>query len=209
MSILKVHLHKEKINPYDSTRIHLFKSAINSDPISNLIGKFPIDSEYLGVKQTDYGYRRYNRKYADQFKEFNKFCLDNFTYSQLFNFIEQVFEKPVNVNYNGTFPILHYFESAVPFEDGIHVDMGFTSIREKHSYNSKFYTILSPITLPRKGGRTVFIDDFGNELFIRAEIGDLIIFKSNTLHTIESFKGKRINMVGQFSIDNNLINFEI
>lgn len=194
--------------------IRVLKKTLTAEEINRVIesiGGIPKDflneNTYLGVKQIDYGFRGYNYKTETLRRKYNKWFKDN--HQTILSAIERgilhLTGKEVKYSMRNSYPVFHRFTEAVPFEKGTHRDLGVYG----DSYPTiqwQYLTILIPIILPNKGGRTTFIDDFF-ESHVKAQIGDMVIFSSEILHSVEEFNGDRLMMAAQFHLNYNFSHY--
>jgi len=171
-------------------------------------------SDYLGVEQTNYGYRMSNQGYQTKAKNRDSYAtfFDLKVAPYLIDTrlaLQEIIGTPISIN--NTRPVFHVLTNSGVVKDhkGSHNDMGiWTNDTDYDKSRHNYYTMVFYPKLPDEGGEIEFYFD-GTTIRVEPKQGDCFLFNSWLAHDILPFKyGTRVTMVTQFKVAKNKKSYE-
>lgn len=166
-------------------------------------------NDYLGVPQTDFGFRNYNNQNIQKGlrQKYNEWVYDIKEVYEIMRKASFVISNypTLTIDPKESGPIFHKLTKAVDFEKGLHTDEGSIPKHQAYLDSTILYTLVVPIKKPKEGGELVLITRKGDKFSVDFKEGRPILFNSKIIHSINQFKGERISMVIQFKLVNGEI----
>lgn len=184
------------------------KKAFSGKDYSSLISVMEgnyYETSYLGVPQINWGVRNINLDEVSKSlaikNKWNKILSETSFYRKYIDVMELALNAGITVNKLESLPVVHSVTKPLPKDtNGAHADILFLTRDEIYRQKGNAFNGITYLRCADYGGRLILHNDLGDSFFLKADVGDMVIFNSKVYHDVEYFKTSepRISVVCQY-----------